>query len=183
VNGLEGLQPVHAWEAHIQNHQIRDLGVKDFEASFSGRSAFYRIAFFGEQTLEAFPQVVVIVNDQNGVHALTPIDLLLLYPFSFLKWMVEATGVSLKTEQRRSHSAMSSFRPWVKRAEGFRGTRHVMPIWQVPVKPWSPSAPPEAGKLAARLRCPLSAEYFSITLRFLFLETPPWPFPTTISKS
>jgi hypothetical protein len=33
--------------------------------------------------------------------------------------MAEAMGVSLKTEKRRSHSTVSSFRPWVRRAEGY----------------------------------------------------------------
>jgi hypothetical protein len=32
--------------------------------------------------------------------------------------MTEAMGVSLKTEERRSHSAVASFRPRVRRAEG-----------------------------------------------------------------
>jgi hypothetical protein len=75
-------------------------------------------------------------------------------------------GVSLKTEQRRSHTTVSSFRPWVRRAEGYRGTRHLQFCRQVPVKP----------------RCPLFAESFPHTLRFLFLGRPPWPEPS-ISKS
>src|SRR5512136_760863 len=52
--------------------------------------------------------------------------------------MVEAMGVSLKIEQRRSHSAVSSFGPWMMRAEGYRGTRHLEPCRQVPVKPRRP---------------------------------------------
>ena len=55
-------------------------------------------------------------------------------------------GVSLKTEQRGSHTTLSSFRPWVRRAEGYRGTRDGIPSGQAPVKPWSPLAPPKAGK-------------------------------------
>jgi len=47
-------------------------------------------------------------------------------------------GVSLKTEQRRSHSAVSRFRPWVRRAEGCGGTRQIEPDSQVPVKPGRP---------------------------------------------
>ena len=47
-------------------------------------------------------------------------------------------GVSLKTEQRRSHTAVSSFRPWVRRAEGYRGTRRLEPCMRVPVKPRRP---------------------------------------------
>ena len=43
-------------------------------------------------------------------------------------------GVSLKTEKRRSHIAVSSSRPWVRRAEGCRGTRQIEPDRQVPVK-------------------------------------------------
>ena len=50
--------------------------------------------------------------------------------------------VSLKTEQRRRHTTVSSFRPWVRRAEGYRGTRHVIPSWQVPVKPSRPPSLP-----------------------------------------
>jgi len=37
--------------------------------------------------------------------------------------------------------------------------------------------------LAARLRCLLSAKFFPINLRLLFLGRPPRPFPVTISKS
>jgi hypothetical protein len=51
-------------------------------------------------------------------------------------------GVSLKTEQRRSHSAVSGFRPWVRRAEGHRGTRHLKPCMEVPVKPRRPPSLP-----------------------------------------
>ena len=47
-------------------------------------------------------------------------------------------GVSLKTEQRRSHSAVSSFRLCVRRAEGFWGTRRLKPCMEVPVKPRRP---------------------------------------------
>jgi len=47
-------------------------------------------------------------------------------------------GVSLKIEQRRSHSAVSSFRPWVRRAEGYRGIRHLKACMEVPVKPRRP---------------------------------------------
>jgi hypothetical protein len=47
-------------------------------------------------------------------------------------------GVSLKIEERRSHSAVSSFRPWVRRAEGYEGTRYLVPCRQVPVKPRRP---------------------------------------------
>jgi hypothetical protein len=51
-------------------------------------------------------------------------------------------GVSLKTEQRRSHGTVSSFGPWVRRAEGYRGTRHLKPCRQVPVKPRRPPSLP-----------------------------------------
>jgi len=47
--------------------------------------------------------------------------------------MAKPMAVSLKTEERRSHSAVSSFRPWVRRAEGYRGTRHPRFCRQVPV--------------------------------------------------
>ena len=43
-------------------------------------------------------------------------------------------GVSLKTEKRSSHITVSSFRQWVRRAEGWGGTRRLKPFWQVPVK-------------------------------------------------
>jgi hypothetical protein len=42
--------------------------------------------------------------------------------------------VSLKTEKRSSHITVSSFRPWVRRAEGYRKTRQVELSMQVPVK-------------------------------------------------
>jgi len=56
--------------------------------------------------------------------------------------MVEAMEVSLKTEQRRSHTAASSFGPWVRRAEGYRGTRQIKPSVQAPVKPRRPPSLP-----------------------------------------
>ena len=43
-------------------------------------------------------------------------------------------GVSLKTEKRSSHITVSSFRPWVRRAEGYRETRQLKPSMKVPVK-------------------------------------------------
>jgi hypothetical protein len=51
-------------------------------------------------------------------------------------------GVPLKTEQRRRHTSVASSRPWVRRAEGYRGTRHVIPSLQVPVKPRRPPSLP-----------------------------------------
>jgi len=48
--------------------------------------------------------------------------------------MAEAMGVSLKTEKRRGHNAGFSFRPWVRRAEGYRGTRHLNACMEMPVK-------------------------------------------------
>src|SRR5512137_172600 len=69
--------------------------------------------------------------------------------------------VSLKTEQRRSHTAVASFRPWVRRAEGCWGTRQVRPCWQVPVKPRRPPS------------LPLICEVFSADSSFsVFKETP-----------
>jgi hypothetical protein len=41
--------------------------------------------------------------------------------------MAEAMGVSLKTEQRRSHSSVASFRLWVRRAEGLPARRAYRP--------------------------------------------------------
>jgi len=52
-------------------------------------------------------------------------------------------GVSLKTEQRRSHTAVASFGPWVRRAEGYREIRQIKPSGQVLVDPRRPpSLPP-----------------------------------------
>ncbi len=68
--------------------------------------------------------------------------------------------VSLKTEKRRSHIAASSFGPWVRRAEGCRGTRHLKFFMEVPVKPWSPLAPPKAGKPRRPPSLPLICEVF-----------------------
>jgi hypothetical protein len=51
-------------------------------------------------------------------------------------------GVCFKTEQRRSHSAVSSFRPWVRRAEGYQATRHLKTSMGVPVKPRRPPSRP-----------------------------------------
>ena len=51
-------------------------------------------------------------------------------------------GVSLKTEQRRSHIAVSSFRPWVRRAEGYRGTSYLQSCRLVPLKPRRPPSLP-----------------------------------------
>jgi hypothetical protein len=42
--------------------------------------------------------------------------------------MVEAMGVPLKTEQRRSHIAEAGFGAWVRRAEGYRETRQINPF-------------------------------------------------------
>jgi hypothetical protein len=70
-------------------------------------------------------------------------------------------GVSLKTEQRRSHVAVSSFRPWVRRAEGYQGTRHIKRCRQVPVKPRRPPSLP--------LICGVSPDHSSFSV---FRETP-----------
>jgi hypothetical protein len=51
-------------------------------------------------------------------------------------------GVSLKTEKRSSHIAASSSRPWERRAEGYRETRHLKPSWQVPGKRRRPPSLP-----------------------------------------
>jgi len=51
-------------------------------------------------------------------------------------------GVSLKTEKRRSHRLVSSVRPWVRRAEGYRGTRHLKPRMEVAVKHRRPPSLP-----------------------------------------
>jgi len=56
--------------------------------------------------------------------------------------MAEVMGVSLKTEQRRSHTTVSSFRPWVRRAEGYWGTCQRKLCMEVPVKPRRPPSLP-----------------------------------------
>jgi len=56
--------------------------------------------------------------------------------------MAVVMGVSLKTEQRRSHTTVSSLRPWVRRAEGYRRTCHRNLCGQVPVKPRRPPSLP-----------------------------------------
>jgi hypothetical protein len=56
--------------------------------------------------------------------------------------MAEAMGVSLKTEQRRSHTAVFSFGPWVRRAESCRGICQVNFCMEVPVKPRRPPSLP-----------------------------------------
>ena len=56
--------------------------------------------------------------------------------------MAEAMGVSLKTEQRRSHTAVAGFGPWVRRAEGYRETCRIRPSGQVPVNPRRPPSLP-----------------------------------------
>jgi len=70
-------------------------------------------------------------------------------------------GISFKTEQRRSHSAVSSFRLWVRRAEGYRGTRHLKPNRQVPVKPRRPPS--------LQLICEVFPDYSSFSV---LKETP-----------
>jgi len=52
--------------------------------------------------------------------------------------MAEAMGASLKTEQRRSHTAVAGFESWVRRAEGCRETRQIKTSGQVPVNPRRP---------------------------------------------
>jgi hypothetical protein len=51
-------------------------------------------------------------------------------------------GVSLKTEQRRSHTAVACSGPWVRRAEGCGETRQVKSSGQVPVNPRRPPSLP-----------------------------------------
>jgi hypothetical protein len=79
-------------------------------------------------------------------------------------------GVSFKTEQRRSHTTVSSFARWVKRAERYRGTRQLKPSRQVPVKSRRPPSLP--------LACGVFPDHSS----FSVLKETPWPQPS-ISKS
>jgi len=87
--------------------------------------------------------------------------------------MAEAMGVSLKTEQRRSHIALAGFGPWVRRAEGYRETCQIKPSGQVPVNPWSPLAPPKAGKPRRPPSLPLVCEvYPDLSTVSVLRETP-----------
>jgi hypothetical protein len=58
-------------------------------------------------------------------------------------------GVSLKTEQRRSHTAVAGFEPWVRRAEGYQETRQIKPSGQVSVNPRRPPSLPLIWELFA----------------------------------
>jgi len=51
-------------------------------------------------------------------------------------------GVSLKTEKRRSHTAVAGFGPWVRRADGYRETGQIKPSGQVPVNSRRPPSLP-----------------------------------------
>src|SRR4030042_1543624 len=51
-------------------------------------------------------------------------------------------GVPLKTEQRRSHTTVSGFGQWVRRAEGYWGTCQRKFCMEVPVKPRRPPSLP-----------------------------------------
>src|SRR5512136_1923514 len=75
--------------------------------------------------------------------------------------MAQAMGVPLNTEQRRSHTTVSYFRRRVRRAEGYRGTHHLKPCRQVPLKPRRPPSLP--------LICIVSPAYSSFSV---FRETP-----------
>jgi len=75
--------------------------------------------------------------------------------------MVEAMGVSLKTEQRRSHSAVSRFGPWVRRAEGNWEPCQRKLCMGVPVKPRRPPPLP--------LICVMFPDHSSFSV---FRETP-----------
>jgi hypothetical protein len=70
-------------------------------------------------------------------------------------------GVSLKTEKRRSHSTVSSFRPWVRRAEGYWRTCQRKLCMEVPVKARRPPSLP--------LICEVFPDHSSFSV---FRETP-----------
>jgi len=75
--------------------------------------------------------------------------------------MAEAMGVSLQTEQRRSHTAVAGFGPWVRRAEGYRETCQIKPSGQAPVNPRRPPS------------LPLVCEVFPVLSSFsVWRETP-----------
>ena len=90
--------------------------------------------------------------------------------------MVEVMGVSLKTEKRSSHITVSSSRLWVRRAEGYRETRQLNPSGHVPVKPWSPLAPPKAGKLRRPPSLPLTFMVYPDHASFSVLRETPMAF-------
>ena len=69
--------------------------------------------------------------------------------------------VFLKTEQRTSHIAVSRFGQWVRRAEGYRGTRHLQPSRQSPVKLHRPPSLPL-----------ISRDYSAYSSFSVFRETP-----------
>ena len=50
--------------------------------------------------------------------------------------------VSPKTEKRRSRCPAARFGSWVRRAEGYRGTRQIKPSVQAPEKPRRPPSLP-----------------------------------------
>jgi len=85
--------------------------------------------------------------------------------------MAEAMGVSLKTEQRRSHTAAAGFGPWVRRAEGYRETGQIKPSGQVPVNPRRPPS------------LPLVCEVYPDLSSFSVLRETPMAFPVTMSNS
>jgi hypothetical protein len=102
--------------------------------------------------------------------------------FSFLKGMAEAMGISLKTEQRRSHSAVSSYRPWVRRAEGLPARRAYRPegyqgtcrrklCMEVPVKLRRPPS------------LPLVCELFPCHSSFSVLRETPMAFSCSYFKN
>jgi hypothetical protein len=78
--------------------------------------------------------------------------------------MAEVMGFSFKTEQRRSHTTVSSFGQWVRRADGYRGTRQLKPSRQVPVKPRRPPS------------LPLACEIFPDHSSFSVLKKTPMAF-------
>jgi hypothetical protein len=57
-------------------------------------------------------------------------------------FLAEGMGVPPKTEQRRSHTTVSSFGQWVRRAEGYWGTCQRKFCMEVPVIPRRPPSPP-----------------------------------------
>src|SRR5512136_2266125 len=84
--------------------------------------------------------------------------------------MAEVMEVSLKTEQRRSHSAVSSFRPWVRPAEGCWGTCQRKLCMPVPVIPRRPPS------------LPLICEVFPDHSSFSVLRETPMAFPCNYFK-
>ncbi len=78
--------------------------------------------------------------------------------------MLTAEGRRIAEER---HAFMASSRPWVRRAEGYRETRHVIPSGQVAVTPRRPPFPSSVAGLLRRAGAAPDLQRLSRTL-FVF---------------